>query len=242
MRAIDSARSTQSIARQLPDIPRWVEARALLLSGDCEIFGLEETPKLSFAVRDPTTGSVIVVGKPSQPAVLAAVQGIMHDGSLVASDDEAGWLADALPGWTRTRAILHLLHDPSHLPVPTGDVRFLDPDTIDRLSVPAQLRRELRFGAEDSEITAVFVDSQPVAFCYAGSITEALWDVSIDTLSEHRRRGYAARCAAHMIRHMDASGKQAVGGAVEENPASWRLAQKIGFVAVDEIALFEPPE
>jgi hypothetical protein len=41
---------------------------------------------------------------------------------------------------------------------------------------------------------------------------------------------------------MDASGKQAVWGAVEENPASWLLAQKLGFVAVDEIALFEPPE
>jgi RimJ/RimL family protein N-acetyltransferase len=242
MRAIDSVRSTQSMARQLPDIPRWVEARALLLSGDCEIFGLEEAASLAFAVRDPTTGSVIVVGKPSRSAVHAAVQGIMHDGSLVASEDEAGWLADALAGWTRTRAILHLLQDPSRLPVPSGDVRFLEPDTIDRLSVPEQLRRELRFGASDSKIAAVFVDNEPVAFCYAGSITESLWDVSIDTLPEHRRRGHAAVCAAYMIRHMDASGKQAVWGAVEENPASWLLAQKLGFVAVDEIALFEPPE
>jgi hypothetical protein len=44
-----------------------------------------------------------------------------------------------------------------------------------------------------------------------------------------------------MIRHMETEGKQPVWGAVEENPASCLLAQKIGFAPVDEIALFEPP-
>ena len=165
----------------------------------------------------------------------------MHDGSVVASLDDADWLAQTLPGWSRTRAILHLLHDPSRLPPPGANVRFLDPSTIEQLAIPEQLRRELRFGAEDSPIMTTFVHDQPVAFCYAGSITESLWDVSIDTLPQHRRRGYAALCAAHMIRHMAAQDKQPVWGAVAENPASWRLAQKIGFAPVDEIALFEPP-
>jgi RimJ/RimL family protein N-acetyltransferase len=225
----------------LPDIPRWVEARALLLSGECEIFGLAETPRLSVAVRDPSTGSVIVVGRPSRAALAAATDGIMHDGNVIAMLDDAGWLAETLPGWPRTRAILHLLRDSSRLPPPCSNVRFLDPSTIEQIAIPDQLRRELRFGAEDSAIMTTFVDDQPVAFCYAGSITESLWDVSIDTLPQHRRRGYAALCAAHMIRHMTAQGKQPVWGAVAENLASWRLAQKIGFAPVDEIALFEPP-
>jgi RimJ/RimL family protein N-acetyltransferase len=38
---------------------------------------------------------------------------------------------------------------------------------------------------------------------------------------------------------MDTQDKQPVWQAVEENPASWRLAQKLGFVPVDELALFE---
>jgi hypothetical protein len=38
---------------------------------------------------------------------------------------------------------------------------------------------------------------------------------------------------------MHTQGKQPVWQAVEENPASWRLAQKLGFVPVDELALFE---
>jgi hypothetical protein len=41
-----------------------------------------------------------------------------------------------------------------------------------------------------------------------------------------------------MIRHMSARGKGPVWQAVEENPASWRLAQKRGFVPVDELAVF----
>jgi RimJ/RimL family protein N-acetyltransferase len=233
--------SGPSIARRLPDIPRWVEARSLLLSGDGEIFGLDQSVELSLAVRDPSTGSVVVIGRPAQEAVQAAVRGIMHDGNVVATLEEAGWLAATLRGWRRTRAILYLLRDSARLPEDSRQVRFLDPGTIDRLAIPKQLRRELAIGAERSPIAATLVDGQPVSFCYAGSVTESLWDVSIDTLAAHRRRGYAALCAAHMIRHMAAQGKEPVWGAVEENPASWRLAEKIGFVPADEIALFEPP-
>ena len=46
-------------------------------------------------------------------------------------------------------------------------------------------------GAEYSLIAVTFVENQPVSFCYAGAVTESLWDVSIDTLPEHRRHGYA---------------------------------------------------
>ncbi|HZY45561.1 MAG TPA: GNAT family N-acetyltransferase, partial [Anaerolineae bacterium] len=116
------------------------------------------------------------------------------------------------------------------------------PNTLDQLSIAPELLGELKCGAEYSLIAATFVDKQPVSFCYVASETESLWDISIDTLSGSRRKGYAALCVAHMIRHMQAQGKQPVWQAVEENPASWRLAQKLGFVPVDELALFEPHE
>lgn len=233
--------SAYAIARRLPDIPRWVEARSLLLSGECEIFGLTDAHDISLAVRDPSTGSVVVIGRPSRPAIEDAVREIMHDGSLIAAPELAPLLVDVLPGWRRTRAILHVLRERTRLPAPAANVEFLDAGTIERLPISTQLRRELRIGAEDSPIVAAFVNGQPVSFCYAGSVTESLWDVSIDTLPEHRRRGYAGLCAAQMIRHMATSGKEPVWGAVEENAASWRLAEKIGFAAVDQVALFEPP-
>lgn len=224
-------------------MPRWVEARDLLLSGDCEIFGLQEKPTLSLVLRDSDAESVFVIGTPAVAAVHAAIQGIAHKGSAIAPQEEAIWLAQALPEWTRTRVILHTLRDPQRLPIASvGKVAFLDPNTLDQFSMAPELLGELKSGAEYSLIAATFVDKQPVSFCYVASETESLWDISIDTLSGSRRKGYAALCVAHMIRHMQAQGKQPVWQAVEENPASWRLAQKLGFVPVDELALFEPHE
>lgn len=54
----------QQLASKLPDLPRWVEARALLLWNACEVFGLHETPELSFVLRSQTSKLAIVVGSP----------------------------------------------------------------------------------------------------------------------------------------------------------------------------------
>jgi GNAT superfamily N-acetyltransferase len=235
--------SNHAIAQRLPDLPRWVEARALLLGEPCEIFGLQEDPDLSLVVRDPDTELVFIIGTPAVTAVHAAVRKNVRGGEVIAPLEQAPWLADALPEWARTRIIVHHLADPHCLPdASAGAVGFLDPATLCQLPISADLLRELANGAEQSWIAATFVDQQPVSFCYAGAITESLWDISIDTLPGHRRHGYAARCVAHMIRHMQTRGKHPVWQAVEDNPASWRLARKLGFVPVDELALFEPRE
>jgi RimJ/RimL family protein N-acetyltransferase len=234
---------SQSLAKRLPDLPRWVEARALLLGGACEIHGLREEPELSFVVRGPDVEEVFVVGAPADAAILAATERNVRGGMVIALPDQAERIARLLPEWSRSRAVLHLLGDSPRFPdVPPGRVRFLDPALLPHLPVTPELLRDLEIGAEGSPIAATFVDGEPVSFCYAGAITESLWDIAIDTLPGHRRRGYAALCVTHMIHHLQAQGKQPVWGAVDENPASWRLARKLGFVPVDELVLFEPRE
>jgi RimJ/RimL family protein N-acetyltransferase len=234
--------SNRSIAQRLPDLPRWVEARALLLWEPCEIFGLQEEPELSLVVRDPDTDSVFVIGTPAVSAVQAAIQQNARGGEVIVPHEQAAWLTAALSEWTRTRIIVHHLADQHRLPEPSvGTVGFLDPVTLRQLPIAAELLRELESGAEQSLIAATFVEHQPVSFCYAGATTESLWDISIDTLPEHRRKGYAAMCVAYMIHHMQTQGKHPVWQATEDNPASWRLAQKIGFAPVDELVLFKPP-
>jgi GNAT superfamily N-acetyltransferase len=240
----DPTSPTHVLADRLPDVPRWVEARALLRGGGCEILGLREEPDLSFVILDPEgLGGVIVAGAPADEAIRDAAARNTGGGSLVAPLEQAARIAKLLPEWTATRAILHLLGDAPRLPrVAPGQVRFVEAGELGALDVPAELAEELAAGAEDSPIAATFVDGRPVSFCYAGGITETLWDISIDTLPEHRRRGYAALCVTHLIHHMRAMGKQPVWGSDVANPASWMLARKLGFVPVDEIALFEPPE
>jgi RimJ/RimL family protein N-acetyltransferase len=240
---IDMSRSNLSLAYRLPDLPRWIEVRDFLLRGNCEILGLRHDPDLSFVLREPETAAVFVVGTPDVEAIQLAVQPPVVGAEVIAPPERAAWLAQSLPEWTRTRIIVHRLGDHRRLPSGSaGEVSFLDPSTLRQHALPAELLQELESAGEHSLIAAAFVENQPVSFCYAGSLTESLWDVAIYTLEQHRRKGLAARCAAHMIQHMRAQGKQPVWQAVEENQASWRLAQKIGFVPVDELALFEPPE
>jgi hypothetical protein len=241
MTTVRPVRPTHALAQRLPDLPRWVEVRDLLMSGDGELLGLTEEPELSLVVRDRMTASAFVVGAPAAVAIHAAVERNAGGGEVIAPPERAEHVAELLPGWMRSRVILHLLPDHGRLPaVPAGEVDFLDPTTLARLELPDDLGHELACGAESSPIAATFAGGRPVSFCYAGAVTESLWDVAIDTLVEHRRQGHAASCAAHMIRHMAREGKHPVWAALEENPPSWRLARKLGFAAVDELALFQP--
>ena len=78
----------------------------------------------------------------------------------------------------------------------------------------------------------------PVSFCYAAFETEAFWDISIETLEPHRRRGLTAASALFLIHHMSVKGEAPVWGAADSNLPSLRLAAKLGFEPVDRIVLF----
>ena len=54
-----------------------------------------------------------------------------------------------------------------------------------------------------------------MSFCYAPYKTESWFDLSLDTLPEHRRAGYATSSAAHLIHHYLAQGKKPVWGALD---------------------------
>lgn len=223
------------LARALPDTPRWIETRSILLSGDCEIFGLEGGP--DFVVRDPEL--ISVVGHPSQEAIREAVSREWVD--LLAFPENRDHVAAALSGWAGMRATLHLLGDAPRLPeVPEGSVRWLAVSEISAIEgLPPELRSELELGAEGSPVVAALEDGCPVAFCYAASRTEGLWDIAIDTLAGHRRRGHAARCVSYMVEYMKPL--RPVWGAEETNAASLGLAARLGFVPVDELIVFHPP-
>ncbi len=243
-----SAAEPARLAALLPDVPRFVETRAMLLEGSCEILGLEEdAASPSFVVRDGEEDLVCVVGYPVREAVAEAVARNGNAGAVIAMPENVSRVAQAVPGRDPQPAILHLLGEDERLPGATEgepvrllsgpeELRLLPPGL--RTELRAELERALRRGMPT---VAVFVGGVPVSFCYVASETEGLWDVSIDTLEEHRRQGHAARCAASLIRHMrDTAGKEPVWGAVESNASSMGLAAKLGFVPVDRVFVFEP--
>jgi RimJ/RimL family protein N-acetyltransferase len=245
---VEGSAESARLAALLPDVPRFVETRAMLLEGSCEILGLEEdAASPSFVVRDGEADLVCVVGYPAREAVAEAVARSGDAGAVIAMLENVSRVAQAIPDRDPQPAILHLLSEAERLPGAAEDepVRLLSGPEELRLLPPglqaelrAELERALRRGVPT---VAVFVGGVPVSFCYVASETEGLWDVSIDTLEEHRKRGHAAQCAASLIRHMrDTAGKEPVWGAVESNAASMGLATKLGFVPVDRVFVFEP--
>ena len=225
----------------LPDTPRWVEARGMLLSGRGHVLGADPVSSHTGALLQPDTRLAVVVGRPGETLIRQAAA--VAD-EILAAPEHTEWVAAALRDWTAETATLHVLVDFTCLPAPeAGRVRLLDPTEISAIpDLPDPLRDELTVESRaGSPLGAAFVDEHPVAFCYAGAVTETFWDLSIETLENYRRRGFAGQCAAYLIRRLAEEGKRPVWGAAESNGPSARLAAKLGFKPVDSVVVFTRP-
>jgi GNAT superfamily N-acetyltransferase len=242
--------STKSVldrlAHALPDIPRWLYVRSMLLSGRCEVLGLVEGgPEPQFVARELEESedrAVCVVGRPPADAIREAARRNRDGGEVLATQEGASHILGTLPDWTATRAPLHLLGDASRLPRFAGsEVRPFGASDLATVAddLPEGLRSELEVAlAGGAPAVAALADGRPVSFCYAADETEGLWDISIDTLEPYRRQGYAARCVSYMVDEMRRRDKEPVWAAEETNSPSMRLAAKLGFVPVDGLLLF----
>ncbi len=234
----DTAR--QALLERLPDQPRWVETRGMLLGGECELLG---SLKPGCAVRSKRDRLVGVVGDPGQDVLAAATTGAGPGWTVVAPPETARRVATRLPGWRHEDAVLHTLPpllEPTAARV-DAELRPIGPDSVPDLDhLPPELREEIAAAAGRVPMVAAFADGLPVSFCYAWLESETLWDVSVDTLAQHRRRGLAGACAAALVRRMRRHGKQPVWAAVESNRASLALAWKLDFRPVDRLAVFTP--
>jgi len=212
----------------------------MLLSGRCQLFGFDETGTLSFAIGSPELELMAVVGFPAKGAILEAVATNTNQSEILATSENSKHVAEALPDWTVSLARLHVLGGKPRLPAISANVRLLTLAEIEAMTdLPLDLKEELTTACRYSPVAATIVEGAPVSFCYAGSQTESLWDISIDTLVGYRNKGYAAACVAYMIELMRKQKKQPVWGAYETNEASLWLAAKLGFVAVDTIMVLQ---
>jgi GNAT superfamily N-acetyltransferase len=231
----------------LPDIPRWIEARAMLLSGHAEITG-GATVERDFVVRlrHGAVSAVAVAGRPPYEAIAQALEDITPLTPVLGQVADAAWIQEALSTavntgapWRGETCIVHSLDDPERVAEVVGQplVRMLRTnDALEHL--PHGLRHEMIHARMMGPVAAVFVDGLAISFCYPCWQTERLWDVSIDTLDEHRGQSLGAAAVRFMIDHMRRGGRAPVWGSLESNRASLRLAAKLGFVPVDRIVVF----
>ncbi|MBA3759526.1 MAG: GNAT family N-acetyltransferase [Gemmatimonadales bacterium] len=237
-----SVLAPEAVARLLPDEPRWVEVRGMLLTGMGRPVGAVATSPVTFVALHAGDDQAAVVGRPPHELIQNAAASATE---LLAVPENADWVTAALPSWQLESATIHVASSLDLIrAVPPGVVRELTIPELSGLPIQyAQLRDDLLVEARSgTPVFAAFAGEQPVAFCYAGSVTERWWDLSVDTLEPYRRQGYAAQCVAHVAQYMAAQGRMPVWGASKSNTASARLAAKLGFTPVDAIVVFWPAE
>jgi RimJ/RimL family protein N-acetyltransferase len=210
-------------------------------------------------VRDASLASI--VGRPAARTIKDASESLSGDVNVLCQMEDAEHATEALAGWHRRAAILHVL--PGDMPWETETdphTRVFTKTTAPRFDhLPGSLQRELsdalagrtvsRFvpgdlphratpgGGATVPMAAAWVDGRPVAFCYPVWQTDTQWDVSIETWEAYRGRGLAGRAARTMIRHMRAAGRAPVWGALDTNLASRKLAARLGFIEAAGLAV-----
>ncbi|GGD10295.1 GNAT family N-acetyltransferase [Aquisalinus flavus] len=225
----------------IPDTPRHVEARSCLIAGTADLLYWQDQP-FAYALINRNTGTLFVHGAPRDEVILEwAKDAAKLEMELVGDEAHAGALKALLPGWEYYPAILFRLAGAVAAPG-EGETVWLSLNDIRTVKMPEVVRDEILVGAVDGRVACSLEKGRPVSFCYAGAITEALFDIGIDTLAGFRRKGHARRAAALMISDMSARGLAPVWGAVEENIASIRVAEKLGFEPVDSCNVFALPD
>ncbi|HEY6634401.1 MAG TPA: GNAT family N-acetyltransferase [Acidimicrobiia bacterium] len=217
--------------RAVPDDPCHVEIRSMLLSGQAEVIG-SPSGGLVVAADRSVAG---VIGSPSPTLLRSGISSLAKDADLLVFATGLAVVTSVLPGAAPQRAVIHRLASP--LPTaPVEDVSIGEVDDLFLASLPAELAEEV----DGAVLAAVrWVDGVGVAVCGAWWPTETLWDVGVDTLPGHRRRGHARACFLELARHMGQRGLTPVWGALADNRASLRMAGSLGFVPDGELFVVE---
>ena len=238
---MDDPELLAALAADLPDLPRWVATRDLLLSGRGEVLlGPEGRRGAGYLVVDPGGDAVFAVGRPVQSLMDAFLASRPPQVPVLSSLESGEHLRSLLAGWPQQAATIHLHAAPECLPPPRHPVRPLEESDLAHPELPPALRTELARALSRTPVAAALDGERPVAFCYAAYESSSWWDISLDTLPTHRREGYATAATAYeILRRMP--DQRPVWGAIEANAASSQMAVKYGFRAVDRLLVFHPP-
>ena len=118
------------LASALPDVHRWVEARALLLAESCDVLEFRAAPELSAIVRDAEGTALFVIGNPDASVVEMVLRRSPLVQEVVAGNEHVALLGALLPQWSCSTIVVHRLRDAGRSTDASGDVRLLDPALI----------------------------------------------------------------------------------------------------------------
>jgi GNAT superfamily N-acetyltransferase len=222
-----------------PDIPRWLEVRALLLNAESEILGGRET---SGVVVHTGARLIGIAGMPPAEVLRDAVARCAGDAVVVADPGQIGFVTGALPRCSVRRAGRFVFRRES---LPAGPRRrhrvrpVSRSEVLEAEDVPEELRACLLRASGMANVVAAFASGKPVSFAAVNWETETLCDLYAETLPGLRGRGYAEASLDRMVREARFRGKLAAGVVEWSNPQSLSLVKKLGAARIGECALID---
>ena len=132
--------------------------------------------------------------------------------------------------------VYHALLKPVHC-YPNAAVRLLTPEDVTRLTkAPAEVQgngyKTHAAMVTDGIAAGAIVDNNIVAIAHTYAENSLHADIGVSTIETWREKGLATAAASRVAQEIQASGKVPVWSCGEDNIASLRVAQKLGFTEV----------
>ncbi|MGD9720712.1 MAG: GNAT family N-acetyltransferase [Pirellulales bacterium] len=210
--------------RSIPDMPNRVEFRAVALDAASTIFRSGR----GLLLVDARQTTVCVLGEVTMANLTSLVRSRNIDCELVAEERAVAALRDELDWHSARIATLAGPWQPprnAHARLAVRPLRANDP--LEHL--PDDVQQEIARFRDACTVFVGVVDGRVVCVAYAPWASESWADIGIDTHEEFQNQGIGTQVAAALIESILAAGKQPVWGAEEDNGASLRLADKLGF-------------
>ncbi len=133
--------------------------------------------------------------------------------------------------------ICHALLEPVHY-CPNEAVRLLTSEDVGRLAkAPAEVQgngyKTHEAMLTDGIAAGAVVDDNIVAIAHIYAETDLHADIGVSTVEQWREKGFATAAASLVAQEIQAKGKVPAWSCGEDNAASLRVAQKLGFTEID---------
>jgi GNAT superfamily N-acetyltransferase len=229
-----------ALAAALGDSPETVISVHLLRRGLCSAYVAGDPAHPQGAIIQPTqmlTGEPMAFGDDAKVLwdLLRHIDGwFCVNVTPRCAEALASILVEALGRPIRRLAdIYYTLIQPA-LPTAHHPVRLLGPEDVTLLeAAPAEVQGP-GFGSagallEEGVVAGAIIDGALVGIAHTSSLTPRHADIGVSTLAPWRGRGFATAAASLVAAQVQAAGRIPVWSTGEDNHASRRVAEKLGF-------------
>lgn len=225
------------LLHHFPDLPENVHIRYFLTKELCEVYLIGNISNPQAIIIRPEPNPSELFGYRDPNALFEIIQSLGNWHSILVDNNISEKLRRLLSQTENIKyekEIYFVLGQPVTTP-PTNNARRL---TINDISLLQSAHRWLQAAGSTSScqemlsdgiVAGIIINNRLASIAYASHITEKFADVGIFTSPDHRNKGYSTSAAALLIKELQAKNLTPVWSTDENNPASLKVARKLGF-------------